>query len=202
MSDEYIDRRLNLKNEDRYGQKLQFYERELKVSKGRLSTFETKFEHGCQSVTLVQKEIQTIGDQVQKMNGVGGVNLYPLPLFCNPIAPMKRSCDLNACPLCGMWYICNNFLAVECGHTFHPCYVAMYALSSSKCVVVGCESSFSKQWCATWGIQCCPGIDFSSLTNTLYVGQDNTIPFKHSMFLLFCKLFPFFFKNQFGASQI
>jgi hypothetical protein len=44
----------------------------LKVSKGRLFTFEAKFEHGHQSVTLVQGEIQTIGDQIQKMNGGGG----------------------------------------------------------------------------------------------------------------------------------
>jgi hypothetical protein len=57
LNDEHIDRNLNLKNEDQYGQKLQFYERELKVSKGRLFAFEAKFEHGRQTITLVQKEI-------------------------------------------------------------------------------------------------------------------------------------------------
>jgi hypothetical protein len=92
----------------------------LKVSKGKLFAFEIEFEHGCQNVTLVQGKIQTIGDQVQKMNGDGGLSLYPLPLFCNPIAPVKKSCDFNACPLCGMWYTCNNFLVAKCGHTFHP----------------------------------------------------------------------------------
>jgi hypothetical protein len=44
----------------------------LKVSKGELSVFEAKFEHGRQNVTLVQREIQAIGDQIQKMNGGGG----------------------------------------------------------------------------------------------------------------------------------
>ncbi len=63
---------------------------------------------------------------------VGGVSLYPIPLFCNLIAPMKRSCDLNVCPLCGLWYTCSNFLAVECGHTCHLWCVATYVLSSSN----------------------------------------------------------------------
>jgi hypothetical protein len=36
----------------------------LKVAEGKLSTFEVEFEHGHQNVTLVQGEIQTIGDQV------------------------------------------------------------------------------------------------------------------------------------------
>ncbi len=39
LSDEHIDKSLNLKNEDWYGQKLQLCERELKVSKNRLSVF-------------------------------------------------------------------------------------------------------------------------------------------------------------------
>jgi hypothetical protein len=90
------------------------------------------------------------------MNGGGGVSFYPMPLFCNPIVLVKRSCDLNACPLCGLWYTCNNFLAVECGHTFHPWCMAMYVLSLSKFAIVNCEFSFPKQWCATWGIQSCP----------------------------------------------
>jgi hypothetical protein len=46
LSDEHIDRSLNFKNDNQYGQKLQFYERELKVSKGRFFVFEAKFEHG------------------------------------------------------------------------------------------------------------------------------------------------------------
>jgi hypothetical protein len=125
------------------------------------------------------------------MNGDWGVILYPLPLFCNPIAPVKRSCDFNVFPLCGMWYI-YNFLAVECGHTFHPWCVAMYVLSSSKCAIVDCEFSFSKQWCATWGICSCPKIDFNYLTSTPSIGQDNTNPFKDPTLLLFHKLFPYF----------
>jgi hypothetical protein len=128
------------------------------------------------------------------MNGDGGVSLYPLPLFCNPLAPVKRSCDLNACPLCGMWYTCNNFLEIECRHTFHPWYVAMYVLSSLKCTVLSYEFSFSKQWCATWGIQNCLGIDFNSLTNTPSIGQNNTIPFRDSMFYCFVSYFHLFLK--------
>jgi hypothetical protein len=172
----------------------------LKVSKGKLFAFEIEFEHGCQNVTLVQGKIQTIGDQVQKMNGDGGLSLYPLPLFCNPIAPVKKSCDFNACLMCGMWYTC-KFLAVQCGHTFHPWCVAMYVLSSSKRAITSCEFSFSKQWCATWGIRSCPRIDFRFFTSTPSVGLDKTGPFKDSTLLLSCKLFPFFFKFQFGAFQ-
>ncbi len=62
LSDEHINRSLNLKNEDWYGQNLQFYKKELKVFKGKLFAFEVEFEHGRQNVTLVQGEIQTIGD--------------------------------------------------------------------------------------------------------------------------------------------
>jgi hypothetical protein len=127
------------------------------------------------------------------MNGGGVVSFYLVPLFCNPIAPMKRLCDLNVCPLCGLWYICNNFLVAKCGHTFHPwSCVAMYVLSSSKCEIVDCESSFSKQWCVTWGIRSCPGIYSSFLTSTLLVGQNTTSPFKDPTLLLSCKLFPSF----------
>jgi len=141
---------------------------------------------------LVQKEIQTIGDQIKKMNGDGGVNLYPLPLFCNLVEPVKKSCDFNACSLCGMWYTYNNFLAAKCGHTFHPwCVAIMFYLHQNVQLVV-VNLHFQSNGVHTWGIQCCPGIDFSSLTSTPFVGQENTIPFKDSMLLLFRKLFPFF----------
>ncbi len=32
----------------------------------------------------------------------------------------KTLAFLNACPICDLWYICNNHLVVECGHSYHP----------------------------------------------------------------------------------
>lgn len=33
---------------------------------------------------------------------------------------IKKLVFLNACPICDLWYICNNHLVVECGHSYHP----------------------------------------------------------------------------------
>jgi len=78
------------------------------------------------------------------MKNGGGASLYPLPLFCSTIVPLKRSFDLNACPLCGLWYACNNFITTECGHTFHPWCMATHAASSLKCAIIGCDFYFIK----------------------------------------------------------
>jgi hypothetical protein len=121
--------------------------------KGKLSDFEAEFEGACKTVFLLQGDILTISDQIQKMNGGGGVALYPLPMFCNPIVLAKRSCDLTTCRLCGLWFGFNNFLATICGHTFHPWCVATHPIFSLKYHVVGCDFSFTRLWYVAWGIR-------------------------------------------------
>ncbi len=119
-------------------------EREFKVSRSKLFDFKIEFENVFKQISLLEKEIVNIGNQVLKMNGGGGVVFYPLLSFCNPIAPMKRSCNLNACPLCGLWYACNKFLTTECGHIFHPSCIRVHTTTSFKCAFVGYEFFFTK----------------------------------------------------------
>ncbi len=91
---------------------------------------------------------------------------YPLPLFCNPITFVKTSCSFNACPFCGLWYVCNNFMVVDYGDTFHPWCVATHVIFSLKCLVVGYEFLFTKQWCVTWGIRVLGNASSNNCVNT------------------------------------
>jgi hypothetical protein len=84
-----------------------------------LFDLEVNFDKACKRISLLEKEIVSIDNQVQKKNGGGDAIFYPLPLFYNPNILVKTSCNLNACPLCGLWYGYNNFMAIDCGHTFH-----------------------------------------------------------------------------------
>jgi hypothetical protein len=102
-----------------------------------LFDLEVNFDKACIHDSLLEKEIVSISNQVQKKNGDGDAVFYPLPLFCNPNTLVKTSCNLNACPFCGLWYVCNNFMAINCGHTFHPWCVVAH--------VVGHEFPFTKE---------------------------------------------------------
>ncbi len=105
------------------------FEKEFKVSKSKLFDFKIEFEN--------------VINQVQKMNDGGGVIIYLLSSFCNPIVLLKRSCDLNACPLCGLWYVYNNVLTTKCGHIFHPSYITIHTTSSFKCAFICYELFFT-----------------------------------------------------------
>ncbi len=131
------------------------------------------FENACRSVSLFKNEIVSIGNQMQKMNNGGGLSLYPLPLFCNPIPPMKRSFDLNACPLSGLQHACNNFITTKFGHTFNSWCMATHAISLLKCAINGCDFYFTKQWCIAWGIRVLGNVDVSHiLGNTPFIAQN------------------------------
>jgi hypothetical protein len=130
---------VEFKNEKQYAKRFQDSEKEFKASKNKLSDFEVNFDKACNNISLLEKEIVNIGDQMQKMNDGEVVVFYPLPLFCNPNTHVKTSCNLNACPFYGLWYVCNNFMVVNYGHTFHPWCVVAHVISSLKCLIVGCE---------------------------------------------------------------
>lgn len=185
FNDARFDKTLEFKNEQWYAKRLQVSYKEFKASECKLFNFEMNCENTCRSVYLLEKEIISINNQVQRLNNGGGASLYPLPLFCNPIAPMKRSFDLNTCPLCGLWYAC-NFITIECGHTFHSWCMATHVASSLKCVISDCDFYFTKQWCTTWGIRVLGNANVSRIFgSTPFIAQNNKSLLKDPMFIPF-----------------
>ena len=59
-------------------------------------------------------------EQLQQMRVGSGPLLYLVPILTNPPLPKRIVASLNACPYCGLWYKCNNYYTLVCGHTFHP----------------------------------------------------------------------------------
>ncbi len=154
---------------------------------------EVNFDKACKRISLLEKEIVKINNQVQKKNGGGDAVFYRLPLFYNPSIPMKTSCNLNACPFYGLWYVCNNFMAIDDEHTFHPWCVATHVIYSLKCHVVGYEFPFTKEWCATWGIRVLGNASSNNCVNTPIALGDNINILKDPMPLLSDMEFDFLF---------
>lgn len=67
-------------------------------------------------------------------------NLFSRSLLMDPTIAKTTACISNACPLCGLWFSCNNFLPdCCCGQTFHPWCLVEYAKTYSKCVLPLCQ---------------------------------------------------------------
>jgi hypothetical protein len=82
-------------------------------------------------------------DQLRRMNEGGGNILFPRPMFGNPEAPPHTVHVLNACPVCGFWYNCHNFVPLSCGHTYHLWCLTEHAKKSATCLVDSCTEPAS-----------------------------------------------------------
>ena len=100
-------------------------------------------------------EVLLVGmhEQLRRMKEGSGHALFPRPLANNPEKPVSSVHILNACPLCGFWYKANNFVALCCGHTYHPFCLSQHARSSSVCSFQDCGQDFSSETMASIGIR-------------------------------------------------
>jgi hypothetical protein len=71
---------VEFKNEQQYAKRFQDSEKEFKASKNKFFDFEVNFDKAYNNISLLEKEIVSIGDQMQKMNDDEVAVFYPLPL--------------------------------------------------------------------------------------------------------------------------
>ena len=105
-----------------------------------------------QQIAKLQVEISGLKLQVLRMKEGRGAITWPTPISSPSGAPSKWVCLLNACPLCGLWYDCNDHMFAPCGHCYHPWCMSTHATMSNTCLVADCETKFSIAWCAAWGL--------------------------------------------------
>ncbi len=62
------------------------------------------------------------------MSNSVSVSSTPLPID-NPTTMLPRSHGVffvEACPICGLYFFCNNVIVSSCGCTYHPFYMGLY----------------------------------------------------------------------------
>jgi hypothetical protein len=100
-----------------------------------------------------EKQILSVQFLSIRMNESGGEVLVPCPTL-NVLSSSKETpCILNACPLCGLWFSCRNYLTASCRHTYHPSCMVEHAHVFSNCVIPFYEVIFITNWCTTWGFE-------------------------------------------------
>ncbi|KAG0556225.1 hypothetical protein KC19_11G036400 [Ceratodon purpureus] len=101
----------------------------------------------------LERLLVSMRDQSKKMNEGTGYAFFPRPIANNPESPLSTVHILNACPVCGYWYLANNFVPLSCGHTYHVFCLAQHARTSSLCCFQGCDQEFSSDSICSIGIR-------------------------------------------------
>lgn len=101
----------------------------------------------------LERLLVSMHDQLKKMKEGTGYAFFPRPLGNNPESPLSTAHILNACPVCGYWYLAKNFVPLCCGHTYHVFCLAQHARTSSLCCFQGCNQEFSPDNICSIGIR-------------------------------------------------
>jgi len=95
---------------------------------------ETRLAESSEKHTLLSSRVSSLGsllgsmtEQLNRMKDGGSHTFWPRPVSNNPEMPLSRNHILNACPVCGFWYICFNFASTLFPwgvdtHTIHFAY--------------------------------------------------------------------------------
>jgi hypothetical protein len=90
------------------------------------------------------------------MNHGNGVFTFPLPIE-NPFEPLKGDSHLVLvinCPMCGLYYVCNNIVVASCGCIYHLFCMAIHLESKTiVCVGATCGKLLSTDCFSTIRIQ-------------------------------------------------
>lgn len=91
-------------------------------------------------------------DQSKKMSEGTWLTFFPRPLGNNLEKPLSKVHVVNACPVCGYWYIANNFVPLGCGHIYHEFCLAVLATTSSLICFQDYREEFSMVGVTSIGI--------------------------------------------------
>lgn len=121
-------------------------------------------------VLSVESLLSSMLEQKIRMSIGGGGSFFPRPVPNNPSKPISTNHDLNACPVCGFWYIQNNFIPLGCGHTYHQFCLLELIKNSTICCEVDCKEPLSSTSLAAIGIR---PVAKSSLSNCVLKTEGN-----------------------------
>jgi hypothetical protein len=78
-------------------------------------------------VSSLEGFLQSMEEQLRRMNEGGGTVFFPRPIFGSPTTPTATVHTLNACPICSFWFSCFDYSSLGYGHTYHPYCLAEHA---------------------------------------------------------------------------
>ena len=123
---------------------------------GELVKSVERFAEVVYTITALESVLGSMGLQLRRMQEGSGHTFFPQPIFSNPQAPVSVVHALNACPMCGFWYSCNNFVSLGCGHTYHHWCLTKHAKKVRICLVDSCGKPFEVESNASIGIRPLP----------------------------------------------
>ena len=113
---------------------LKFAESECERLEKQSSQTSREHQEISKQMKATANHLAAIQHQLQQMSTRGGAILFPRPILGDPSSASTTLCMINACPVCGLWFKCFNFIPAPCGHTYHLWCIAEYALAGSACV--------------------------------------------------------------------
>jgi hypothetical protein len=89
-------------------------------------------------------------------------------------------------PICGLWYFCQEYVFVECGHSYHPSYLEIQVSVHRKCRCGDYEHEFEEAWCVAQSIKPC-------VVETIYSALEKSTAKKQQRILVvvYCKYLDF-----------
>jgi hypothetical protein len=117
-------------------------------------------------VSSLEGLLQSMEEQLGRMNEGGGTVFFPRPIFGSPITPIVTVHTLNACPVCSFWFNCFDYSSLGCGHTYHPYCLAEHARTSRKCLIKDCQVPFHLQNVVAIGIRPTAGVSSNAAKKT------------------------------------
>lgn len=126
---------------------------DLESVEGRLRESSERHKNVMSRVLGLERVLVGMQDQEKKMSEGTGLAFFPRPLPNNPEKPISTVHRLNACPVCGYWYVAHNFVPLCCGHTYHSFCLGVHAATSSVCCFEKCEKEFSLESLCSIGIR-------------------------------------------------
>jgi hypothetical protein len=76
------------------------------------------------------------------MKDGGGHAFFPRPISDNPETLVSTTHTFNVGPVCGFWYVCYNFVPLECRHTYHQFCLSEHSKKERTCLVDSCKRPF------------------------------------------------------------
>jgi hypothetical protein len=67
--------------------------------------------------------------------------------------PSKSIVVVNVYPICAQWFLNNDIIVTNCGHTYHVSCIAYYVSFHQCCKVVNCKKVFHLSWLQSIGVQ-------------------------------------------------
>jgi hypothetical protein len=147
-----------------------FAERQVKKKSSRATNYEKQHDLTLTKWRMVAREMDGLDQQASQsklwitgllhqihfMSNCSDVTTTPLPIK-NPSDMHVQSFSIihvQACPICGLFYSCNNIVVASCRCTYHPFWLGVHLdKRATHCAKPSCGEQFLINWITSYGFK-------------------------------------------------